>query len=175
MPGRYGNVTGAAVATCSGPCSPGYYCVAGSNSSTAQVRVVGRSRCVEPVLRVLWCLWLLVCVLCVLMGLLCVAGTAGDPWRCVRAAQQCGNVTVYCALGSGSPRLVPEGYFSFPLDVDAAVRTAALLCDPGSYCQAGDSVRGARRGAGLLCVSVSYPFSCRRHSVASWLSVSRSY
>jgi hypothetical protein len=35
--GRYGNVTGAAVASCSGPCEPGYFCVAGSASAAAEV------------------------------------------------------------------------------------------------------------------------------------------
>jgi hypothetical protein len=55
--------------------------------------------------------------------------------------QRCGNASVFCPLGSPSPRWSTPGYFTVPVDVNASLRTGEIVCDPGAYCVSGELVR----------------------------------
>lgn len=52
-------------------------------------------------------------------------------------ATPCGNATVYCVGGAGSPTGVPTGWYSTPEVADGTNRTGVASCVPGEYCVAG--------------------------------------
>jgi hypothetical protein len=82
-------------------------------------------------------------VLCfpVLFAVLRCVGSHHDAVPC--SMQRCGNASVYCPLGSPSPRLSAPGFFTVPVDTDASVRRGEIACDPGAYCTSGELVRRA--------------------------------
>ncbi len=154
--GRYGNVTGAAVVSCSGPCEPGYFCVAGSASATAEVsRALDSTTTCRKKHELLGRLHSHVCLLVLLS---CCFSSSSLVLRralsCVvslsllrsivpssLSLQHCGNASVFCQLGSSSPRWSTPGYFTVPVDVNASLRTGEIVCDPGAYCVSGELVR----------------------------------
>ena len=49
----------------------------------------------------------------------------------------CGNFTVYCPAGSGSPFSVPSGTYSVPLHIAEGFRFGFTTCEPGFWCEDG--------------------------------------
>ncbi len=67
----------------------------------------------------------------------CTAGFYCPPASRTSTTAQCGNVTVYCPEGSGSPVPVPLGWFTAPVSTGEATRYLAGQCAPGQYCDLG--------------------------------------
>ena len=120
--GTFGRIRGLKDKRCSGLCKQGYYCPDGSTSSMEVLCPAGRygqfgghggSHCSG---------------LCK-KGYYCPAGSIND------SAVDCGNVGVYCPLGSPEPILVERGYYS--IDGLVNLRSNQTICEKGFYCMFG--------------------------------------
>jgi len=146
--GQYGSTSLLGSDTCTGPCSPGHYCLAGSTSPTQNICPPGRFGR-QPALGSPEC------------SGQCDAGYyCPDDGRSMNATRYpCGGSHVYCPHGSGAPIPVSPGFYSVgggsdSLDVmvgaeedhheevwlNGARRSHQVQCTPGTYC-----VMGVRR------------------------------
>ncbi|CAK4679914.1 unnamed protein product [Aphanomyces euteiches] len=100
------------------PCDPGFYCQngvqypcpAGTFGSTPQLTTPACSG-------------------------LCPAGYVCPPSSSNSTAIQCGDVSLFCPVGSDVPRRVRAGFYT--TGNLNATRTAQALCDVGHFCQGG--------------------------------------
>ena len=118
--GFYSYPTGGAKATNAYPGSVGSYCAGGVEypcpAGTYGRRVSEPSpTCTGPCAAGYWC----------------VSGST------TAYAAACGNYTVYCPVGSASPRAVSSGYFSTGGPESGTARAAQEQCGPGTYCVQG--------------------------------------
>ena len=69
----------------------------------------------------------------------------------------CGNVTVYCPVGSSGPVPVAVGYYSGPDSAAVDSKESALECPPGAYC-----VGGVR----VLCPPGTFQSGVRKSNIS---------
>ena len=124
--GRYGDQQGLVTSGCSGDCKKPHYCDRGETVDQPPGKVCKAGRyayrdgqvndlCDGP----------------------CYAGYYCEAGSTVPNQHQCGGVDKYCPEGSSAPQTVQPGKYSGPLNVDAAIRSQALVCPPGHYCSGG--------------------------------------
>ena len=138
--GRYGDARGLSNSSCSGACTGGYYCPAGSTRATALPCGSADKWCppgaaaptaitdqhhyttpqsASPLLRT-------------------GERTCDAGYYCVGGYRlQCGAASSFCPPGSDSATTVQTGYYSAPVTTSAALRTTEEPCLEGSYCQDG--------------------------------------
>lgn len=140
--------------SCSGLCSPGYYCPMASTSSTQSACPAGiygaesglTSRECSP--------------MCETSGApnatsslgsrFCKSRTCSAGYICPVASvsptqQECGGVNVFCPPGSVVPTPVSSGYYTIgaisapllPTSDDESTRTSQQQCEPGYWCSGG--------------------------------------
>ncbi|KAF0738163.1 hypothetical protein Ae201684_006141 [Aphanomyces euteiches] len=148
------------------PCDPGFYCQngvqypcpAGTFGSTPQLTTPACSG-------------------------LCPAGYVCPPSSSNSTAIQCGDVSLFCPVGSDVPRRVRAGFYT--TGNLNATRTAQALCDVGHFCQGGiryecpsgtyGDVRGltvgqcsGRCAAGFFCPPGSTSPTAQRCAIGSY-------
>ena len=126
--GVYGDVGGLSSSACSGVCSAGYFCPAGSVSGTA-VACGGMDRCDGVT-------WSHQCAASACPRA-AVDHVTPHLHSCLCSWCHC---TRYCPAGSSVAVLVPLGSYSLPEGGPARYRTGVRVCEPGQYCS-GDGVR----------------------------------
>ena len=144
--GVFGNTTGLTSAACSGLCEPGHYCAAASTSAIQAACPAGRygashglttDACSKN---------------CDNSTGVCVDSICSPGYYCPKASTsatqvQCGGASAFCPGGSVLPTPVDVGYYtvgpvshpgSYQLGSDKLVRTAQVICEPGTYCISGE-------------------------------------
>ncbi len=158
--GRYGTGSGTA-SSCTGACSEGFYCPAGSSNSTA-VPCPRGSYCIGAATVPLDCTGGVYGATARLTSSQC-SGSCPAGFYCPgRTADPipCGNRTVYCPLGSRSPQLVQQGYYSVAAAGAGADQGSSMVsimeCPTGAYCT---------DGLLIACPSGTYQGGLRKASV----------
>ena len=154
--GRYGT-GGNTDEKCSGPCAKGHYCPKNSTSQTQFKCPAGRYGDIEG-LQTSGC-----SVDCFLDSkqddndmysttALCAESKCTQGYYCPPGSissrqNKCGNVSVYCPIGSGLPTVAPPGYYTVNGETvigqisaivsDEATRSHVLICPKGHYCFGG--------------------------------------
>ena len=154
--GRYG--TGGNIdEKCTGPCAKGHYCPKNSTNATQSKCPAGRYGDIEG-LQSDEC-----SVNCYLdtkdddnamytTNALCTESKCTEGYYCPPGSissreHKCGNISVYCPIGSGLPTIAKPGYYTVNGEVvigqistvvsDEATRSHVLICPKGHYCFAG--------------------------------------
>ena len=153
--GRYGATPGLSSSDCTGPCSKGYYCPAGSTTPQAKACPAGTigdqeglasPSCAGPCPAGYYCP-----AGTTTPTKLCPAGYFGGVGESTQECSgkcspgywceqgstsstqhQCGGNAFFCPEGSVSPRSVQTGFYTTGGDV--ATRTGETECEPGSFC-----------------------------------------
>ena len=116
--GRVGTTQGASNSLCDAPCPAGKAPCAKDSIGCCSASI--------PALSGLGCVLFWVCHN-EWAGSYCSGGTV--------TPLPCGNVTVYCPLGSAAPQTVSPGYYTN--GSSPASKTGQLLCPAGAYCSGG--------------------------------------
>ena len=120
--GRYGSTEGLKAPTCSGECSPGYWCGEFSTKATENPCKAGTYGSISGLTQE-YCEGL--CT----EGYYCPEGSDNAK------AISCGSNAFYCPLGSPEPIPATPGYYTIGGAIET--RSAQTICEPGFYCYKG--------------------------------------